>query len=396
MYFVSWGAVRRRTAQTALLTLLAALAAAAGASAPWYGLTVASRAAGAEVQARPAAERVVTVHQPGAETGGDPRKALDALVVRVNGLLDLPGATPVLGLAQGTTYIDVRHGNAPSGLPIAYRDGFCAHVRLTGDCPREPSSVAVSADVARRLAVKPGDTIPVRPEGAVTGLDLRVVGVYELVGDYWTDPLFKSQGDLDPVFTTLATFRQPQLGRPTLALSLPVPLPLLRGDHLYDLNGVLNAAGPRFAAAQLDLDNPTGELFDAVIADRRTVLTGVLVALVQLLVLAWFALGLAGRLTGGDRRADAGLLKLRGATRGNLLRLTAGQHVPPLLIGAAIGLPAGIAAARLVAGALPVRSEWWIALLMAVGAVLAVAAGGLLVLAGIDAIAQRAPVAALL
>ncbi|WP_433384250.1 FtsX-like permease family protein [Actinoplanes sp. CA-142083] len=379
-----------------LLTLLAALAATAGASAPWYGLTVASRAAGAEVQTRPAAERVITVHQPQAETGGDPRKALDALVVRVNGLLDLPGTTATVGLAQNTNYIDVRHGSAPTGLPVAYRDGFCAHVRLTGDCPQEPSSVAVSADVARRLAVKVGDVLPVRPESAVNGVSLKIVGVYEMVGDYWTDPLFKSQGDLDPAFTTLDTFRQPQLSRPTLAVSLPVPLPLLRGDNLYDLNGVLNAAGPRFAAAQLDLDNPTGALFDAVIADRRTVLTGILVALVQLLVLAWFALGLAGRLTGRDRRADAGLLKLRGATGGGLLRLTAGQHVPPLLIGAAVGLPAGILASRLVAGSLPVRSEWWIALLMAIGAVLAVAAGGLLVLAGMDAIAQRAPVVALL
>lgn len=396
MYFVSWGAVRRRTAQAVLLTLLAALAAAAGASAPWYGLTVASRAAGAEVQDRPAAERVITVHQPQAETAGDPRKALDALVTRAHGLLDLPGATPILGLAQDTTYLDVLHADVPTGMPIAYRDGFCAHVRLTGACPATASSVAVSADVARRLALKVGDKLSVRPDGAVNGLDLEIVGVYVPVGDYWTDPLFKSQGDLDPVFTSLDTFRQPQLGRPTLAMSLPVPLPLLRGDHLYDLNGVLNEAAPRFAAAQLDLDNPTGALFDAVIADRRTVLTGVLVALVQLLVLAWFALGLAGRLTGRDRREDAGLLKLRGATGGGLLRLTAGQHMPPLLIGAAIGLPIGILASWPVAGSLPVRSEWWIALLMAIGAVLAVAAGGLLVLGGMDAIAQRAPVVALL
>jgi len=396
MYFVSWGAVRRRSAQAALLTLLATLAAIAAASGPWYGLAVASRAAGAEVTARPAAERVINVHQPAATTGGDPRKALDSLSARVHDLLQLPGATPVLGLAQETVYTDVRHGAAASGMPIAYRDGFCANVRLTGACPETPSTVAISADVAKRLRLRPGDDFPVRPDGAVEELDLKVVGVYLAVGDYWTDPLFRSQGDLDPVFTPLDTFRLPSLGKPTLAVALPVPLPLLRGDHLYDLNGVLNAAGPRFAAAQLDLDNPTGALSDAVIADRRTVLIGVLVALVQVLVLAWFALGLAGKLTGGDRRADAGLLKLRGATRGGLLRLTAGQHVLPLLLGAAIGLPLGIAASGLVAGSLPVRSEWWIALLMSAGAVLAVAAGGLLVLGGIDALAQRAPVIALL
>lgn len=397
MYFVSWGAVRRRRAQTALLTLLVTLAATAGAAAPWFGLTVASRAAGAEVARRPAAEQVVTVHsRAGSTTGGDPRQALDAFAARVHGLLVLPGAGTVLGLVHDTVYIDKLHGYAPTGMPIAYRDGFCANVTLTGSCPRSSSDVAISADVARRLALRPGDTLPVRPDGAVGDLTLHVVGVYVATGPYWTDPLFRSQGDLDPVFTTLDTFRRPQLGRPTLAAALPVPLPLLRGDNLYDLNGVLNAAAPRFAAAQLDLGNPTGDLFDAVLADRVTVLTGVLVALAQLLLLAWFALGLAGRLTGRDRRADAALLKLRGATGGGLLRLTAGQHLPPLLTGAALGLPLGVLASRLAAGALPVRAEWWLALLMSVAAVAAVALGGLLVLTGLDALVQRAPVIALL
>ncbi|GAA2639538.1 FtsX-like permease family protein [Paractinoplanes durhamensis] len=398
MYFVSWGAVRRRTTQAALLTLLAALAAAAATAGTVYGLTVASRAAGAEVTSRPAAEQVITVHQDGAAVS-DPRAALDALAATTRDLLPLPGVTPILGAAQDTFYTDVPHGSARTGMAVAYRDDFCAHVRLTGACPSTPDSVAISADVSRRIGLKTGDTFEVRPDGAVGPLQLRVAGVYvvtDAAGPYWTDPLFRAQGDLDPVFTTLSAFSSPQLGRPTLSVATPVPLALLRGDNNYDLNGVLNAAGPRFAAAQLDLDNPTGELFDAVLADRRTVIVGVLVALAQVLVLAWFALGLAGRLTGRDRRADAGLLKLRGTTGGGLLRLAAGQHVVPLAIGAVAGLPAGIAAARLIAGELPVRAEWWLALLVSVAAILVVELIGLLVLTGVDGIAQRAPVVVLL
>ncbi len=397
MYSVSWGAVRRRTGQSLSVLVLATIAATAAASGPWYGLTVASRAAGAEVAARPPAQRVVNVHHAGVDTAGDPRRALDAFSVTVQGMLPLAGAVPILGLEAGTVYTDRAHGNAAAGMPLAYRDGFCANVRLTGACPDRPDTVAISADVARRLDLKPGGTLEVRPENATEPLRLPVVGVYETTdGTYWTDKLFRSQGDLDPAFTTLETFRRPALGRPVLACTLPVPPALLRGDNLYDLNGVLNAAGPQFASAQLDLDNPTGELFDAVLADRVTVLVAVLVAAGQLLVLAWFALALAGRLTGRDRRADAGLLKLRGTTRGGLLRLAAGQHVVPLLGGAALGLPLGIAAAWLVAGALPVRAEWWLALLMSVAAVLAATLGGLFVLIGVDALAQRAPVVALL
>ncbi|GIE97177.1 hypothetical protein Ari01nite_46420 [Paractinoplanes rishiriensis] len=394
---MSWGAVRRRTGAALAVLVLATIAATAAAAAPWYGLTVATRAAGAEVTARPDAEQVITVHRPGRPTGGDPRRALDEFAGTVRGLLPLPGATPVLGLVQDTTYLDRQRGNSVSDLPLAYRDGFCANVRLTGTCPDRPDTVAISGDAARRLGLAPGGTLPVRPGGAVDEIPLRITGVYEPTGGtYWSDPLFRSRGDLDPAFTSLDTFRRPRLDTPILGYALPVPLPLLRGDNLYDLNGVLNAAGPRFAAAQLDLDNPTGKLFDAVLADRVTVLRNVLIALGQLLVLAWFALALAARLTGRDRRADAGLLRLRGTPRGGLLRLALGQHVVPLAGAAVLGLPLGIAASGLVAGGLPIRAEWWPALAFSAGAVAAALGVGLLVLTAVDLYAQRAPVIALL
>ena len=398
MYYVSWGAMRRRTGQSALLLALALLAAAGAAATPWYGLTVAARAAGAEVTAAPPGERVVTVYQQ-ADASNDPRKALDTLAANVSGLLSLDGARPILGLAQDTAFTDVRRGSASSGLPLAYRDDFCAHAHVVGSCPDGPGTVAISADTVKRIGLDTGDLLRVLPAGARTPLQLRITGVYDLAGQdgqYWADKLFRAQGELDPAFTTLDQFRSPQLTRPTLSCSVPVPFDLLRGDNLYDLNGVLNQAQLDFAAAQLDFDNPAGVLFDRVLADRVTVLTGVLIALAQLLLLAFFALGLAGRLTGRERRADAGVLKLRGTTRGGLWRLAAGQHWPPLAAGALLGLPLGIGAAWLVAGALPVRAEWWIALLMSIGAVLVVLVVGLVVLTLVDALAQRGPVAALL
>ncbi len=66
--------------------------------------------------------------------------------------------------------------------------------------------------------------------------------------------------------------------------------------------------------------------------------------MIQILVLAWFAIGLAGRYTGRDRRGDAALLKLRGSSRLGMLRLTVGQHLVPLLAGAMLGAPLGLPA----------------------------------------------------
>ena len=400
MYYVSFGAVRRRTGQAVLLSVLAVILATAAVAACWYGLAVASRAAGAVVGAAPAAQRVVSVHHE-ADTGGDPRAALDAFGSQVRGLVTLPGAVPLTGLEQDTSFADHRPGavGQTTGLPVAYRDDFCRHVRLDGTCPATAGEAAISADAAKRIRLKPGDQIDVSPASGTGTLHLRITAVYTVTdagSEYWTDALFRSHGDLDPAFTTLDTFRAPALTRPVLAYDLPVPAPLLRGDDLYDLNGVLNAAEPRFAADQLTLGNPTGELFDAVRAQRATVLKAVLIALGQLVVLAWFAIGLAGRFTGRDRRADAGLLKLRGSTRGGMLRLAAGQHLIPLLGAAVAGLPLGFLASWLVAGRLPVRAEWWPALLFSVGALAVVLLGALAALVAADAIAQRAPVVALL
>ena len=399
MYYVSFGAVRRRTGQVLLVLVLALLVGVAAAAAPWYGLTVASRAAGTEVAGAPAAERVVVVQRPAGGIGGDPRAALDAFAAQVHGLLALRGAVPLTGLVQNTSYADPRAHGAISGLPVAYRDGFCAHLRLAGACPAVAGEVAISADAARRLSLEAGDQIDVSPADAAGRIRLRITAVYEVTdpdGEYWTDKLYRSGGDLDPAFTTLDTFRQPALGRPVLGYDLPVPLPLLRGDDDYDLNAVLNAADSRFAAAQLDYANPVGDLVDRVRARRYKVLKDVLIALGEVVVLGWFAIGLAGRFTGRDRRSDAALLKLRGSTRGGMLRLVLGQHLVPLLGAAVVALPAGLAAALLVAGGPPVRSEWWPASLLAVATVAAALAGALVALIAADALVQRAPVAALL
>ena len=54
--------------------------------------------------------------------------------------------------------------------------------------------------------------------------------------------------------------------------------------------------------------------------DRRVV-----IGVVELLVVCWLALFLAVRRTAETRRADIGLLKLRGARRRDLWRFVAGQ-----------------------------------------------------------------------
>src|SRR3954452_21790744 len=155
MYSVSWGAVRRRRPQALMVFVLAAIAVSAAAAGPWYGTTVASRAAGARVAAAPPAQHTIVVHRT-ADLAGDPRGTLDAFAGSVRGLLTLPGAEPRLGLAQDMTYPDPRRALSPAGLPVAYRDDFCDHARLTGSCPDVAGEVAISTAAAARLKVITG------------------------------------------------------------------------------------------------------------------------------------------------------------------------------------------------------------------------------------------------
>jgi putative ABC transport system permease protein len=391
-------AVRTRTAQVLTVLILAALAAAAAAAGPWYGLAVASRAAAAQVDTAPAVQRVVSASRESA-TNGDPRGALTAFAGTVDALLPKTGATPMLGIAEQMIYTERGHGGASSGLAVVYRDGFCAHVRLTGTCPAAAGEVAISQDAAKRIHLSAGQPIAVQQSSSADSVPLRIVAVYQPAdpaSTYWTDKLFRADGELDPLFTPLSTFTNPQLDRPTLAYDLEIPANLLRGDNGYDLNGVLNQAADRFDAAQLSFANPTGALADRVLRERTTILRSLLIALGQVLVLAWFAIGLAGRYTGRERRGDAALLKLRGNTRFSMVRLTVGQHLISLLGGALIGAPVGLVAASLLAGRLPLPAERWLALAASAAAVAAAVIVGLLVLTVVDAVAQRLPVAVLL
>jgi putative ABC transport system permease protein len=394
MLALLFGAVRTRTAQVLTVLILTALAVAAGVAGPWYGLAAAARAAAADVDAAPAGQRVLSIRQL-VTTDGDPRGTLTAFDTAVRGLLPVPAGDPVLGLSQDMT---VTLGATTKDVPVDYREEFCTHVRLSGKCPAAAGEVAISQTAAQELGAGTGDRIVIRASPTTTPVRLRVVARYELAdptGAYWSNNLFRAKGGLDPLFTPLDTFTDRQLWTPTTAFDVVVPADVLR-DRGDDLAVDLRIADARYEAQQLRLVNPTAAILATIATDRSTIQHGVLVALGQVLVLAWFAIGLAGRYTGRDRRGDAALLKLRGSTRLGMLGLTLGQHLAPMLAGAVVGAPLGYLAAWALGGRMPAPPQTGLALALSAAAVGAVLVGGLLVLAAVDAAVLRLPVVTLL
>ncbi len=388
-------AVRTRTAQVLTVLLLTALAAAVAAAGPWFAFASMTSAAAADVAAAPADQRTVSVREI-TKIDGTPQATIDEFAGRAKGLLPVPTADPVNGFVLP---LSVTHGADTDTLPVAYRDQFCAHVRLDGPCPARAGEVSISDTAGQQLGLKVGDRLVERATPTSEAITFRIVSSYtpaEPDGPYWSDQLYRAQGGFDPVFASLATFTAGPLAEPTITYDVQLPDALLRGDGGYDLSSVLKAADAKLGQAQLRLVDTTAVLLRAVDQDRSTVRTGVTISLVQVLILTWFAIGLAGRYTGRDRRGDAALLKLRGSSRLGMLRLAWGQHLVPLTAGAIVGLPLGYGLARLQAGGVRDASDRHAALLLSIAAAAAVLVGGLAVLALLEALAQRLPVVELL
>ncbi|WP_426510509.1 FtsX-like permease family protein [Dactylosporangium sp. McL0621] len=396
-------ALRARRVQALTLVLLSTLAGAAAAAAPWYVLASTERIATRHVDNAPIQERSLETIGEGPVEGGSVEAQIAAQAELTQRIVGLSGfvtyteafldGTPSTGSSQGTKGGGTDARNTDS--PLAVRTDVCSHATFEGRCPSAADEVAVSYRTARWLRVKAGDTLAY---GAVTltkPLQLKVVGVYR--PDDPAAPFWSSNADL--VAQTLPTSAPPEMTE-------PVDDALLAAPALFDksLSGVTirtivdmvaqprllvdNAPGDvtdRLAGAtveagnnRLTLNTQLPETIGKVERDRQLVSLGVPVGAFQLLILCWFALYLAVKYTGEERRPDVGLVKLRGATRLRTWALVSGQSALPMLAGALLGLPIGYAAATAVNGTINDTRVNALAFGLSVGAVVVAVLGALL------------------
>ncbi|MET7426075.1 FtsX-like permease family protein, partial [Dactylosporangium sp. NPDC005555] len=386
------GALRARTAQAWTVFTLAVLLVTAATAGPWYAAAAERRATAADVAVAPAAQRMLSVRRQ-TDTDGDAAVALATFRAGVERLLTVRDEAPVLGMSVSMTF----GKGGTSSVVAAYRDGACDHMRIEGACPRAAGETVVSGDTADAFGLHIGDTVVLSSQPGAPQEQVRVVGRYELVdpaGLYWANPLFRrdAAGNIDPFFLAVDAFASSRFVDPTFDYTTAVPERALAGAGLAEQ---LRRAEYTLRGAGYYLIAPTQDLLDRIAADRAAIRRGVLAGALQAVVLCWFALGLAGRHTSGDRRGDVALLKLRGSTRRRMLRLAAGQHLVPLLAAAPAGFGLGWLLAYGLAGAPPAADRGGVlqTSLAAAGAALLGAAVAVL---SAEVPVLRAPVAVLL
>lgn len=363
--------LRARSGQAVTMFLLAVVAVAAAVAGPAF-LAAADRSVIAvEVDhARPAelaleAQTVVDLTRGRDRTFENTVRA---------GLTDR-GITPVFAAEFDSNVT----GPAGSVSPrMTFREDVCAHLTIvSGRCLIGTREVVVGEADARTMGVHIGQTV-VEQEVVLTAdgpvargptAVLAVVGVYRVPdpsGQYWADQhYFDTAPGVTtwPVFGTRGTMEALSHQHERQSIDALLSPAMLTPSGLPVVQAEVKAARSRGIWGGVQLRTASDALFGRVAADRATLRELVPLAAVSLVLLAWLVLLMAAGHAGDARRAELGLLRLRGMGRPTRWWLAFGETGLAVLLGAPVGYLVGYglvaASARaLMPDAGPVAPSW--------------------------------------
>ncbi len=349
-------ALRARRAQSLTvfaLTVLAGLAAAAG---PWFLAWGRDAVAAANIASATGVERVIVAEGAVRYTAGGP-SPIQALRDRMAAQVTIPGADVVVGAHLFSSMRLAADPDAPTaGLYLNYRDGICAQLTVSGPCPAGLGEVIISRATLQSLRLRVGDSVRFEGFRLPAPVTLTIAGTYEVtdpLATYWagTDLLSRanSGGSVDePAFVSPETLLG--AGPDGMEMDSHVVLPdRAFQDADLDLPGTINRAAAELRQANFEVTSRATDLIGRIARERLLVTLGVSVGMAQLILICWVGLFLAVRQTGEERRADIGLLKLRGAQPWRIWALTAQQSAVPMLAGLVVGWMLGFVAAGALA-----------------------------------------------
>jgi len=259
--------------------------------------------------------------------------------------------------------VDIR---LDASIPLVWRSGVCAQLRIRGSCPTRRGQVVISSSLSRSLALphpwRIGQRLPLPGWGKLT-----VTGIYtppDISKDYWfgrgpsyfayehpADGPSKNGVLYDAMFTARATMT----GASRITQGTAVLDYLLRPAHLSapDVPGLLarmNALtnSVRLNALQVIVTTEIPATLGLVEAGWNAIAVPVLLITAQLLVPVWLLLFLAVRDAAEARGPEIALAKLRGY--GPWRSIVFGLSEPALLL--LIALPAGALAGWAITEAL--------------------------------------------
>ena len=294
-------------------------------------------------------------------------------------------------------------GNQPIA-EAAVLGGITAHaVLISGRWPGAPASgqpvpAALPAAAAALLHVTDGDTLLMKDGISQHYVRFVVTGLYrprQVSSEYWhlndialtgssTASGYTTYGPITvqaAAFAgpagqageagTLAVYEGSWLAQPQTA-SVPA-------DELGTVAGQVGALRQALANAaqlpELDVTTSLPSVLNGTASNLDVARSLLAISAVLLFLLAAAALLAVARLLAGQREGEAAMLTARGATRWQLVRLTAAEAIPLCLLSSAAGGVVGVLLAGFIAGTGSAGDDW-----PAIAVAAAVAAGAMVIM----------------
>nr|MDQ2816339.1 hypothetical protein [Actinomycetota bacterium] len=305
----------------------------------------------------------------------------------------VPGAQPEAPASGGNTLI----------AEAAALGGVTGHAILVSGSwpgapvPGQPIPAALPATAAALLHVGDGDVLRMR-DRITNGYDRFVVtGLYrprQVSSEYWgLDNVALTGSSTVSDFTTYgpltvqpAAFAGPGSGAGSGPLAVGAASWLVQPQTASVPAGELTTVAGNVQQLQQSLQDAQDLPGMALTTSLPSVLNGtasnldvsrslLAICTVLIFMLAAAALLAVARLLAGQREGESAMLTARGATRWQLLRLTAAEAIPLAIISSAAGAVLGVLVAGLLTatGGVPVHDAWPAAAVVAAGAIVIMA-----------------------
>jgi FtsX-like permease family protein len=251
----------------------------------------------------------------------------------------------------------------------------------------QPIPAALPATAARLLHVSVGDVLRMKDGITRSYVQFVVTGLYRprhFSSPYWNlSQIAQSGSSTAAGFTTFGPLTVPAAafaGGLTVYQGTWLAEPRTASIPAGQLTAVAaNVTGLRTALANaqqlpaLTLTTGLPAVLDGTATDLDVARSLLAICAVLLFLLAAAALLAAARLLSGQREGESAMLTARGATRWQLVRMTATEAIPLSVVSAAVGGVLGVLLARLLTsggGTGPTSGAWLAAVAVAVGAAL--------------------------
>lgn len=258
---------------------------------------------------------------------------------------------PITSVISGVGLIGP--GSSPLRSQLFSRTGICGVLRFqAGRCDLAAGDVALSERSARELGIRLGAVLHASVQGTNTPVRLRVTGIYSVpnlsLPYWWGDgpgyfPFGQTTGprrlpEIDPLIASPATaLAVPAQDVPEVMGQVPLRAAGIGLGDETALERALSRDRAAVAAQGIVLSSQLPALLAAAGQQRHVMSTIVVIAAVQLVLLAIWVLGGLLVRSSDARRAEIRVARLRGFPGSSLVAVTAAEPALLCLLGVVLG-----------------------------------------------------------